>query len=105
MNVSISLCPTDLEVGSEGDWLEPDVLLDRMRSWLLTKYPEAKIYLQVGYHQGDRWARAWDSTLISYRPRQESEELGADLLEEFFAKHLSDPDLYTYRPQEPNDET
>lgn len=108
MNVSISFCPTDLtdlEVGNEGSVLDPDALLDRLRSWLLTKYPEAKICLQVGYRQGNRWARAWDSTFMGTALRHEAEDLAKDLLDEFFAEHLADSDLYKNSPQDLTDES
>ena len=85
MKVSSSICPTDLEVGSEGDRYAEAALLEAIREFIearLGKLAEITC-LQVGHRQGDKWARI-----------DGDEEAGEALLADFFEDHGSDEDLF-----------
>jgi hypothetical protein len=90
MKVSISICPTDLEVGSEGDVYDEAALLEALREFIearLGKLAEI-VCLQVGHRQGDKWARI-----------DGDEEAGAALLADFFEDHGADEDLFVTEPE------
>ncbi len=58
----ISLCPTDMEVGSEGDMLDESAVLAEIESVAAERWPGAAIEfetLQVGHRQGDKFAECW----------------------------------------------
>jgi hypothetical protein len=55
--ISISICPTRLEAGN-GDVLDEDSYLDAIRQAVADNWTNARITcLQIGYDQGDDWAR------------------------------------------------
>jgi hypothetical protein len=57
MNVSISICPTDMEC-SDGSRYDEQALLEAIREFVLARHPDAKVTtLQVGHRQGDAWSR------------------------------------------------
>lgn len=89
MNISISICPTDLEVGSEGHLLDESRLLASIRAWIERRHPGATIdCLQVGHRQGDAWARIDGDS-----------EAGRELLAEFFERHGTDDELFVGEPE------
>lgn len=54
MKISISICPTNLEIG--GDLLDEELYLSKIREVVIARWPTAKITtLQIGYRQGDEW--------------------------------------------------
>ncbi|HYG78667.1 MAG TPA: hypothetical protein VEK08_26945 [Planctomycetota bacterium] len=53
MKISISICPTNLEVGS--DVMDEYKYLARIEEVVTEAYPDAKITCQVGHRQGDEW--------------------------------------------------
>lgn len=56
MDIRISICPTNMEVGSEGDLLDEEAYLSAIRDAVESRWPDATIScLQVGYWQGDEW--------------------------------------------------
>lgn len=85
MKVSISICPTDLEVGSEGDRYDEAALLEAIHEFIearLGSLAEVEC-LQVGLRQGDKWAKI-----------DGDEKAGAALLTDFFDDHGTDEDLF-----------
>ena len=89
MNVSISICPTSLEVGSEGHLYDEGRLLDAIRAWIEQRHPGATITcLQVGHRQGDAWATIDGDS-----------EAGRELLAAFFESHGDDEDLFVPEPE------
>lgn len=92
MNVSISLCPTDLEFPN-GDRYDESKLLDAIRRFVAVMYPEAKITtLQVGHRQGDGWARI-----------DGDDEAGAALMSAFWEAHDDGTDECLFATDEPDD--
>lgn len=89
MNVSISICPTDLEVGSGGDRYDEAALLAAIRAYVEARLgSEATITtLQVGHRQADAWATI-----------DGDEEAGAALVGDFFCDHGADEDLFVPVP-------
>ena len=85
MDISISICPTDLEVGSEGHMYDESKLLPAIREFIEARFGKAAniTCLQVGFRQGDNWARI-----------DGDDEAGGELLEEFWQAHGSDPELF-----------
>lgn len=74
MNVSISICPTSMEFAN-GDRYSETALLDAIRQFVMKRHPQARITcLQVGYRQGDEWARI-----------DGDDEAGDELMQEFWA--------------------
>lgn len=89
MNISISICPTSLEVGSEGHLYDEGRLLDAIRAWIEQRHPGATITcLQVGHRQGDAWAKVDGDS-----------EAGRELLAAFFESHGDDEDLFVPEPE------
>ncbi len=66
MKISISLCPTMMEVN--GDIRKEDVVLELIKRAVTEVYPLAKITTQVGYRQGDEWymINGQDSEKLQY---------------------------------------
>jgi hypothetical protein len=90
MKISISICPTEMEVGSEGDRYDEAALLEAIREFIearLGKVAEI-VCLQVGHRKGDEWARI-----------DGDDEAGAALLADFFEDHGSDDDLFVAKPE------
>lgn len=84
VRVSISICPTDLECGSEGDVYDKDALLDAIRLYVTDQYESVDIEcLQIGYSQGDKW---WTV--------DGDEDAGEDLKFAFFEAHGTDEELF-----------
>lgn len=81
-NVSISICPTDLEFAN-GDRYDADALLAALRGFIEQRHPEATIRLQIGHRQGDEWARL-----------DGDDEAGEVLMNEFFDAHGADKSLF-----------
>lgn len=88
MNVSISICPTDMEFPN-GDRYDEDALLAAIREFIESRLGAAATIscLQVGHRQGDAWAKI-----------DGDEEAGADLLQQFFHVHGADEDLFVAEP-------
>lgn len=85
MRISISICPTEMEVGGEGHLYDEAALLEAIREFIearLGKLAEI-VCLQVGHRQGDRWARI-----------DGDEQAGAALLADFFEDHGTDESLF-----------
>lgn len=84
MNVSISICPTSMEFASGDRYSEP-ALLNAIRQFVMKRHPNARITcLQVGYRQGDEWARV-----------DGDDEAGCELMQEFWAAtDTSDESLF-----------
>ena len=60
--LDISICPTGLEPGDDGDLIDRDLLLTRIREVAVVKWPGATITwrcLQIGFRQCDEWAHCW----------------------------------------------
>jgi len=90
MKISISICPTEMEVGSEGHLYDEAALLEAIREFIearLGKLAEI-VCLQVGHRQGDKWARI-----------DGDDEAGAALLADFFEDHGSDESLFVSEPE------
>jgi len=87
MNVSISICPTSLEAGGEGDRYDEAALVAAIRQYVEERHPRAAVTVQVGHRQGDEWARI-----------DGDEEAGAALLLEFWEDHASDEELFVAPP-------
>lgn len=87
MNVSISICPTSLEAGGEGDRYDEAALVAAIRQYVEERRPRAAVTVQVGHRQGDEWARI-----------DGDEEAGAALLLEFWEDHASDEELFVAPP-------
>jgi hypothetical protein len=52
--ISISICPTNIEV--DGELLDESAYLGEIRAVLKRDFPAAQVTcLQVGYRQGDEW--------------------------------------------------
>jgi hypothetical protein len=76
MTVSISICPTSMEF-PDGSRYDEDLLLDAIRAFVNKRHPEARITcLQVGYRQGDEWAKIGGD-----------EEAGNEFMQEFWDSH------------------
>ena len=89
MNISISICPTDLEVGSEGHLYDEGRLLDAIRAWIEQRHPGATITcLQVGHRQGAAWAKIDGDS-----------DAGRELLAGFFEARGTDEDLFVVEPE------
>jgi hypothetical protein len=90
MKISISICPTDLEAGSEGDRYDEAALLEAIREFIEARLGTVAeiVCLQVGHRQGDKWARI-----------DGDEESGAALLADFFEDHGIDEDLFLTPPE------
>jgi hypothetical protein len=83
MNVSISICPTELEFAS-GDHYDERKLLAAIREFVEQRHPEATITcLQVGPRQGDGWWRI-----------DGDDEAGAALMDEFWTGRAADERLF-----------
>lgn len=55
-HIHISICPTNMEIGDDGDILDEDNLFDAIREVVKRCWPDAVFdLLQVGYRQGDEW--------------------------------------------------
>lgn len=90
MKVSISICPTEMEVGSEGHMYDEAALLEAIREFIdarLGKRAEI-VCLQVGHRHGDKWARI-----------DGDEKAGAALLADFFEDHGTDEGLFVTEPE------
>lgn len=85
MKISISICPTDMEVGSEGFMYDETALLEAIRAFVEARLGASAeiVCLQVGHRQGDKWARIDGDA-----------EAGAALLADFFAAHGTDENLF-----------
>ena len=58
----ISLCPTGLEQGREGELLNESAVFDAIRAAAILQWPACLVEfgtLQVGHRQGDEFARCW----------------------------------------------
>jgi hypothetical protein len=90
MDISISICPTHLEVGSEGDMYDEAALLHAIREFVEAKLGKSAniTCLQVGFRQGDQWARI-DGDAFD----------GQELLSEFFGLYGNDEDLFVPQPE------
>lgn len=83
MNISISICPTSLEYAN-GYTYDQKRLLAAIRAFIEQTHPGATIScLQIGYRQGDEWARI-DGDI----------DAGDELIGEFFEQHGADEDLF-----------
>jgi hypothetical protein len=87
--ISISICPTELEF-TDGSRYDEQTLLDAIREFVTRRHPDATITtLQVGYRQGDAWARV-----------DGDDEAGGELLAAFFEEHGTNEELFV-QPQPP----
>lgn len=88
MNVSISICPTEMEFPN-GDRYDESALLAAIREYVEERLGKAATIttLQVGHRQGDGWARI-----------DGDEEAGAALLRDFYEDHGADEDLFVAEP-------
>jgi hypothetical protein len=85
--IDISIDPVNLEI--DGYLYDQDALLDAIRDYVLARHPDAHFAtLQIGYRQGDGWARI-----------DGDDEAGGELLEGFWQAHGSDEDLFERNPQ------
>ena len=60
--LSISICPTSLEQGSEGDMLDGELLLSEIELAAAKRWPNCEIEfasLQIGHQQGEQFAECW----------------------------------------------
>ena len=60
----ISICPTTLEHGTEGDMLDGDLLLAEIKRVAAILWPHCEIrfsILQIGHRQGDEFAVGWEN--------------------------------------------
>lgn len=83
----ISICPTSLEQGSEGDMLDPELLLAEIESVAAKRWPAAEIELetlQIGFRQGDEFAECW---IDGVRDDEQAQQVVDDV-------DYSDEDLY-----------
>lgn len=83
----ISICPTGLEQGFEGDMLDPELLLAEIESVAAKRWPAAEIEfetLQIGFRQGDEFAECW---IDGVRDDEQARQVIADV-------DYSDEDLY-----------
>jgi len=58
----ISICPTEMEQGSQGDMLDESAVFAEIESVAAERWPGAAIEfetLQVGHRQGDKFAECW----------------------------------------------
>jgi len=55
IRISVSICPTNLEVGS--DVMNGDRYCEAIREAIEDRWPGAAAQVQVGYRQGDEWFR------------------------------------------------
>ena len=85
MDISISICPTELEVGSEGHMYDEAKLLPAIRKFIEARFGNAAniTCLQVGFRQGDKWSRI-DGDAFA----------GDELLSEFFGLYGTDAELF-----------
>jgi hypothetical protein len=90
MDISISICPTELEVGSEGHMYDEGALLDAIREFIEAKLGKAAniTCLQVGFRQGDQWARI-DGDAFA----------GQELLSEFFGLYGTNEEMFVPTPE------
>ena len=85
----ISICPTSLEQGFEGDILDPSTLLTEIESVAAKRWPKAAIEfetLQIGYRQGDEFAECW---IDGVRDDSQAQQVIDDV-------DYSDENLYQY---------
>ena len=83
MNVSISICPTNLEFDN-GDRYDEAALLAAIREYVEQRHPDATITcLQIGHRQGDACAKLDGDS-----------EAGEELMAAFFEDHGTDEDLF-----------
>jgi hypothetical protein len=88
MNVSISICPTEMEF-NDGSRYDEQALLDAIREFVMQRHPEARIAtLQIGHRQGDAWARV-----------DGDDEAGGELLAAFWEGCGDDEGLFVSDPQ------
>lgn len=62
ITLKISLCPTSMEQGDQGDLLNESKVFDKIRAVALLKWPACQVVfptLQVGHQQGDAFALCW----------------------------------------------
>ena len=62
ITLKISLCPTAMEQGDQGDLLDEAKVFDAIRAAAILKWPDCQVIfstLQVGHRQGEEWARCW----------------------------------------------
>lgn len=62
ITLKISLCPTSMEQGDQGDLLDKAKVFDAIRAAAILKWPACRVMfptLQVGHQQGDAFARCW----------------------------------------------
>lgn len=87
MNVSISICPTDMEVG--GDRYDEAALLAAIREYVAARLGEQATIttLQVGHRQGEAWATIDGDS-----------ESGLSLVDDFFSEHGTDEELFVPVP-------
>ena len=85
MRVSISICPTEMESGNQGDLYDKEALLDAIREFVAGRLGESAevTCLQVGHRQGDGWAKI-----------DGDEEAGEALMEAFWEEHGTDESLF-----------
>jgi hypothetical protein len=84
--ISISICPTQMEF-NDGSLYDEDALLDAIRRFILGRHPGATIAtLQIGYRQGDAWAKV-----------NGDEEAGRELLADFFDRYGTDEELFVHK--------
>lgn len=57
MRIDISICPTNLESGTDGEIMDSDLYLAAIEELVATEYPDAWVETQIGYRQGDEWFR------------------------------------------------
>jgi hypothetical protein len=68
ITLRISICPTTLEQGSEGDMLDPKLILNEIERVAARLWPRCKIRfaaLQIGHRQNDEFAQAWEDGVRS----------------------------------------
>jgi len=54
MKIDISICPT-CATDTDGNELDTDAYLARIRAVVAEHWPDATIAIQMGYRQGDEW--------------------------------------------------
>lgn len=83
----ISICPTSLEQGFEGDMLDPELLMAEIELVAAKRWPAAEIEfetLQIGHRQGDEFAECW---VDGVRDDEQAQQVVDDV-------DYSDEDLY-----------
>jgi hypothetical protein len=81
--IDISICPTDLESGDQGDVRDGDLVIAAVKAYAQREYPGSRVEVQIGFRQGSEWA------LVSG-----SAEAGRILMEEFWEAHADDDSLF-----------